>query len=387
LAGLLAAPHSRASIVASSDFTQDDLAVIHVGLSDTPSIQLDRSADVAVEDPLAIIGFPGNGDFSSDPTALLTVSVNNATVSAIKKNDNGSALIQIGGNVEHGDSGGPALNAAGHIIGIVSFGGTETPGITSFLRSSDSAQALISHAGITTTPGAFQRAWERAFGEYAATTASHWHQATRDLQALHANYPEFQGMLPYLRYAEIQAGQESTITLPPAVGSLPTLALIGGGAVLLALLLAGAVALGVRARRRRALRAARIPQPAMAMVPAGAYAPPTQPGSYGYQGYPAPPYPPPPAGMAPPYSPTPYGAAPSGPVSPYPGGPSGLAGPWSGPHAPPAPGAPGTATPPAAMGAPSGGMPNLCLNGHLLPTGVVTCGICGAPRRSGTSQT
>src|SRR5260221_462101 len=83
-----------AKLVANSPYTQDDLAVIHIDQSDTPSITLDDSASVAVEDRLTLIAFPGNGDVNGNATNFLTPSVNDVLVSAVKVGDNGSPLLQ-----------------------------------------------------------------------------------------------------------------------------------------------------------------------------------------------------------------------------------------------------------------------------------------------------
>src|ERR1019366_8711292 len=83
-----------------------DIALIHVNMKDTPSIQLDDSSAVAPLDNLTIIGFPGNADIEGNnaPTELLTSSVNKIYVSALKASSAQSPLIQVSGNVEHGDS-------------------------------------------------------------------------------------------------------------------------------------------------------------------------------------------------------------------------------------------------------------------------------------------
>ena len=156
------------------------------------------------------MGFPGNGDVNGDPTNLLTPSVNNVSVSALKRNDNGSQLIQVGGNVEHGDSGGPVLDTAGRIVGIVSFGGSDVQGITAFLRSSDSALTLLNGAHIDQTPGAFQKLWQQAFADYVDTTPGHWHTASREMDDLSARYPDFHGADVYRAYADTAAIHEST---------------------------------------------------------------------------------------------------------------------------------------------------------------------------------
>src|SRR5262249_2600692 len=86
--GLLAiingVPHQKATTLAFSEFLKEDLAVIHVDLTDTPSIALDASSSVAMDDTLTILGYPGNGDIpvdapelgGTDPTNWFTLSAN-----------------------------------------------------------------------------------------------------------------------------------------------------------------------------------------------------------------------------------------------------------------------------------------------------------------------
>ncbi|MGH2501239.1 MAG: trypsin-like serine protease, partial [Ktedonobacterales bacterium] len=166
---------------------------------------------------------------------LLTPSFNLASVSAIKTNTDGSALIQVGGNVEHGDSGGPALDANGRIVGVVSFGGPDNQGITAFLRSSDSARRLLAKAKVNTRPGAFQVAWERAFSDYAAAYLGHWRRSSAELGALLKVYPQFKGARPYANWAQAEARVEPLPQQRPTL--TPTIAAILGALAALALAL------------------------------------------------------------------------------------------------------------------------------------------------------
>src|SRR5579863_8482860 len=125
-----------------SSFAEKDVAIVHVSMDDMPSVQLGDSSNVQQQDQLTIIGFPGNGDVSQQPTDLLTASVNTITVSSIKTTDAGAEVIQVGGNVEHGDSGGPAVDNNGTVVGIVSFGLSNSGG-TTFLQASNSAEQLV----------------------------------------------------------------------------------------------------------------------------------------------------------------------------------------------------------------------------------------------------
>lgn len=197
-------------IEAESAVNQKDVAIVHVNLNDMASVQLGDSSSVQQQDILTLIGFPGNGDVSTLPTNLLTSSVNQITVSSIKTTDQGAQLIQVGGNVEHGDSGGPALDSNGNVVGIVSFllASPNSPGNTAFLQASNSARDLVQSLHLDTTPGPFEKAWSQAFNDYGATTPGHWHKAWQELGSIHTNYPQFKAILPYLQYAQTQAQQE-----------------------------------------------------------------------------------------------------------------------------------------------------------------------------------
>jgi S1-C subfamily serine protease len=298
------APSLPATVEASSSYTNDDVAIVRVNQTDMPSISLGSSADVAVEDALTVVGFPGNGDVTLSPNNMLTPSVNNVTVSALKMNDNGSPLIQVAGNVEHGDSGGPLLNAQGEIVGVVSFGAPDPQGSTTFMRASSSVQPLITSQSINTAPGHFQTAWSQAFDEFAATYPGHWHAAQAKMEALNTAYPQFKALAPYLQFARTAAAQEQL----PQPGPSTTQLLVGGGVAILIVVLAALVLiLFVRARARRKRRA---PLPPAGVMPVGFALP--------YAGGPQPygsPY-----GIPPqPFARPPYGGPASGPPTPFTG--------------------------------------------------------------------
>ncbi|MBV9230675.1 MAG: trypsin-like peptidase domain-containing protein, partial [Chloroflexi bacterium] len=249
---------------------QKDVAIVHAAFTgfDTPSIQLGDSSSVQQQDELTIIGFPGNGDVSMKPTDFLTSSVNKINVSSIKTTDTGAPVIQVGGNVEHGDSGGPALDSKGSVVGIVSFGlatSADTSGGTSFLQASNSARDLVQSLNLDTTPGQFQKLWNQAFTDYALNTAGHWHKAQQEFTQLATNYPQFKAITPYLNFAQTQASTEQTTQVTPTpqhgtssstlTNKIPAIAWTVGAVaviVLLVILLFGVV---LRGRKKKTLPA------------------------------------------------------------------------------------------------------------------------------------
>ena len=261
---------------------QKDVAIIHVnGMDNMPMLQLGNSASVQQQDNLTIIGFPGNGDVGTSPTDLLTSSINQVLVSSIKTTDTGAPVIQVGGNVEHGDSGGPALDSNGQVVGIVSFGlASSSSGNTSFLQASSSAKPLIQASGIDTTPSQFQQAWSKAFNDYAATVPGHWHQSMHEFQQIASSYPQFKAVSPFLQYVTQQAQTEtqtqessnasgSGSTSGIGSGGLNPVLIIIGGVVVLMVLIGG----GVAASRRR--------KPAPAGMGYGGFSAPGYNQSYG----------------------------------------------------------------------------------------------------------
>ncbi|HXR64456.1 MAG TPA: trypsin-like peptidase domain-containing protein [Ktedonobacteraceae bacterium] len=257
----------------SSPFSNFDTAIVHVsGMDNMPMLQLGDSSTVQEQDQLSIIGFPGNGDVNTAPNDFLTSSINLINVSSIKTTPSGAPLIQVGGNVEQGDSGGPALDGSGRVVGIVSFGSSTTGGGTSFLRASNTAKQMIQQAGIDTTPSAFQKAWSVAFTDYASTVPGHWHQSEREFQQLSTQYPLFKAVTPFLQYATQQAQSEKQTqeaTTPTTSGTTnpstsgvsglnPVYFLIGGLVVLVIIVFGGSVAVS-RARRRKSAVAAASP--------------------------------------------------------------------------------------------------------------------------------
>lgn len=258
-----------------SAVNQRDVAIVHATFPmDTPSVQLGDSSGVQPQDQLTIIGFPGNGDVSTQPTDLLTSSVNTISVSSIKTTDNGAPVIQVGGNVEQGDSGGPALDAQGNVVGVVSFGisNGNAPGNTSFLQASNSARDLVNALKLDTTPGKFQSQWSAAFKDYASNTPGHWHKAAQEFQQLTTDYPQFKAGTKFLGYAQSQAQSEKTPgdTATVTSGSrndLSGIPLAIGVAALILLILAvvGRSAIVIRRRKKRAVQV-RNAQPANASV-------------------------------------------------------------------------------------------------------------------------
>jgi len=251
LAAVLSTLHAKVDrIERESSSDKNDVAIVHVStLHDMPSLQLGDSSGVQEQDTLTIIGFPGSGDVNDAPTDFLTSSVNKVFVSAMKTTEKGAPVIQVGGNVEHGDSGGPALDEQGNVVGIVSFGLdiANTFGQTTFLQASNSAKTLVQGLHLDTTPGRFQKAWTQAFTDYASNIPGHWHRAVKELQQIASQYPLFQAITTYLTRAQAQAQRERLPQSQPQTGVSHSMLMAG----ILVVMLLALIFFGVAFARRR----------------------------------------------------------------------------------------------------------------------------------------
>lgn len=116
---------------------------------DYPSLKLGSIDDLKEGDPVLVIGFPGAVSGSSNGTVLIDyassstkATVTRGIVSSIKKDNQGNNLIQTDASIGHGNSGGPAFNDQGEVIGIATYGIMDDVGSFNFLRDIDDLKSL-----------------------------------------------------------------------------------------------------------------------------------------------------------------------------------------------------------------------------------------------------
>jgi serine protease Do len=147
-----------------------DVAVVKIPASDLPTVALGNSDTVRVQDPVLVIGYPatasaslGDNQFLSTESDLVP-SATNGHISAIKATANGSPVLQTDVAITHGNSGGPAFNDAGQVIGIATFG-TEAAGFN-FLVPINTAMEFVRETGVSPDVGSFNPVWASALDLY-----------------------------------------------------------------------------------------------------------------------------------------------------------------------------------------------------------------------------
>ena len=102
---------------------QDDLAVITLDAGQTPALSAGQSESLQETDEVYAVGFPLGVQTLTLDGDLPSVSVKATRVERLQKRADGAvSVIQLGGSVTHGNSGGPVVNNRGEVVGVISSG-------------------------------------------------------------------------------------------------------------------------------------------------------------------------------------------------------------------------------------------------------------------------
>lgn len=139
-----------------------DVAIIKIEVKNAPILKLADSEKVQLQDHVTVIGYPGAADtFNSgllNSKSALEATINDGKISAKKQATSGAPILQTSTPATHGNSGGPVLNDANEVIGLLTFrgdtvNGQEVSGF-SFIVPSNTVMEYVKSAGATNDLGA-----------------------------------------------------------------------------------------------------------------------------------------------------------------------------------------------------------------------------------------
>jgi S1-C subfamily serine protease len=100
-----------------------DLALLKVAGDVFPVLPLAESRTVQIGDPLHILGFPGVvlSHELLNKSASVEATITNGAVSGLKEDVSNQPVIQTDASASWGNSGGPAVNQQGQVLGVLTF--------------------------------------------------------------------------------------------------------------------------------------------------------------------------------------------------------------------------------------------------------------------------
>lgn len=247
-----------------------DLALLRVERRGLPSLRLGDSERVGVGESIWAVGYPAVASSTDDVIggwlsreSDLEPTFNPGTITAIKKNSANAPVFQSNVAIYRGNSGGPAVNRNGEVIGISTWGHTSAEQIK-FLVPVNAAKELMADAGVkANVEGDFDRHYRAAL-DGAAT--GRWDTARKNLATAARLFPNSPDLIRFRRDAERE------LQNVPLWRRHAAMAVVGGGALLIAAV--GSVAL-VAGRRRRPRMPARRSSMESVVAPAGTKADPS----------------------------------------------------------------------------------------------------------------
>ena len=219
-----------------------DVAILKIEATNLPTVRLAlNSTGLQLGEQMFIIGYPGvvlNHDFLSRKSAL-EASVTVGRVSGFKIDITDRRVIQTDAAISWGNSGGPAFNLRGEVVGAATFISTTAEGDQAiqgfnFLIPVETVHEFA--RGISLKPTAdspFTQKWERAVLSYFQ---GDYGQATRLAEEADRIMPGFPDLMRLRAEAQMRADRE-----PGLIGRRLTVGVGLGGGLGVALL-----ALGIR---------------------------------------------------------------------------------------------------------------------------------------------
>ena len=218
-----------------------DLAVLEIGRKGLPSLPLGTSDEARIGEVIFSVGYPAVASSSDEVIggwlsrdSDLEATFNPGTITAIKRNIANTPVLQSNVAIYRGNSGGPAVNLDGKVIGVSTWGHTNAEQIK-FLVPIDVAKKFIAEAGVKpSTGGAFNSHYRAALD---AARDGKWIATKSELASAARLFPSSPDLLRFALDAD-----RAIRTLPPwrryplaaGVAGTAMVALAGFGALLAA---------------------------------------------------------------------------------------------------------------------------------------------------------
>jgi len=220
-----------------------DVAIIKIDGKNLPTVALGNSDDVNVGDPLTVIGYPGEatnatlgGLFSA--SSVLVPTITTGRISAVNKTDyKGTPVLQSEATINHGNSGGPAFDDQGRVVGIATYTLNKSEGSVSglnFFVPINTAMEFVRQAGAEPERGQFDTLWHNALDAYEA---QHWYKAHELMGSVLEMLPKQPDAMKLQLHAAENMRSESTLAYWVDRLGMTTLLIIGGAVVLLLIVL------------------------------------------------------------------------------------------------------------------------------------------------------
>jgi len=237
-----------------------DVAILKIDARNLPTVPLGDSDRVQLGQPIHLLGFPGVVMYHDllDKRSAVEASITAGQISSVKRDARGAPVIQTDAAASWGNSGGPAIDDDGHVVGILTFislTSDDTQAIQgfNFLVPANIVREFARTAGADLGAASpFNAVWHDAVDRFSRKD---WGGAQARLDAAARLVPNLPDVRRLQAETEIRLLQDKRSPFP----------LVLGASAAALLLLGGACWCGWRRRARRASARTEAPSPASAL--------------------------------------------------------------------------------------------------------------------------
>ncbi|MDB5169573.1 MAG: Peptidase [Candidatus Saccharibacteria bacterium] len=212
-------------------FSASDVALLKIDVHNAPTISV-SSQKPTQNEKLYLMGFPGDADNALTDNTNLSVTVTDGVISSIRKAAGGfGQLYQSDADASHGNSGGPAVDESGGVIGLLTYreAGDSTGNaaksyirdITDFTNLAKANNVAINSSSNT------QQLWQSGLQLFSE---SHYSAALKNFRQVQTLYPSHRLAATYIDSSKTAIEQGKDIRLLP-VGVIVAVLVVAVGAV------------------------------------------------------------------------------------------------------------------------------------------------------------
>lgn len=214
--------------IITGQFTKSDVALIKINGSNYPMVKLGDINSISQGGNLNIMGFPGvgssNGLVSQTKTAA---TLTTGKVSSKKKDTGNRNLIETDTEIGHGNSGGPAFDDTGEVVGIATYAvdpGGSGDGALNYVRDIDDFVQSAGKSSVDYALSDTQLVWNQGIQQFYT---ARYKKAVASFAKVKELYPE------HPRVAELTLVAEKRIANGENVDDFPVLLVVVLGVVVL----------------------------------------------------------------------------------------------------------------------------------------------------------
>jgi hypothetical protein len=235
-----------------------DVAIVKIEVKNAPILKLGDSDRVQLQDHVTVVGYPGAADtFQSgmlSQKSAFEASITDGKISARKSASSGAPILQTSASATHGNSGGPVLNDANEVIGLLTFrgdtvNGQEVSGF-SFVVPSNTVMEYVKSAGAENKEGPTDLVFREGLDYYWNDQYSSAIPKFEEVKRLFPQHSEVDGLITSSQQAKAEGREKSGISLWLVGGVVGFLLFLG-----FILILVVIIVLIMRRRKKSAARA------------------------------------------------------------------------------------------------------------------------------------